>query len=232
MMFYRGGYRPSLLGPCYRMFPPGSQLRPKLALREGRPQSAYKNLPLRESDQQYLPIVIRCAGNEKFYAIPPNTQLFGSTGSVLRYNAFSRLIVTIFARVFGIPTIGYYDDFGLLVPAGLGECAMAAVTETRALLWVILKGEKGPIWAPNTFLGLNGIFTNRENKFSLTISLTPDKSLKWNRIPDQIVGERRAAHSVLGSIIGKLGFSQKDVYSLFARRMLQSLYTKLYSFPY
>ena len=194
--------------------------------------SAYKNLPIRPSDRPYANVVVKNPNDAKWYAFAPTTQLFGSTASVLHYNVFSRLLVTIINRVFAIPTIGYYDDYGFYVPAELGDEALTLIKRICHLLGVTLKEEKCYIGPTNTFLGLSGIFPDRLNNFSLTVALTPEKSLKWKRTLDAIVGARSVSRAALESLIGRLGFAQSGVFSKFARCMLQPLYAKLYSNPF
>ena len=140
--------------------------------------AAYKNLPLFYRDQQYVSIVARNPSDNAFYAFPPTTQLFGSTASALHYNVLSRLLVVILVRVFAIPAIGYYGDYGFLVPSSLAGHAMRVVRRVCLLLGIELKDDKCRVANKNNFLGLTGIFPCRDNNFTLTISLTPGKSLK------------------------------------------------------
>ena len=95
-------------------------------------QSAYKNLPIARRGQQFVSIVVKNPGGKRFYAFTPTTQLFGPTASVLRYNVLSRLLVAILIRGFAIPAIGYYDDYGFLVPTLLAEKAMNTVKRVFA----------------------------------------------------------------------------------------------------
>ena len=194
--------------------------------------SAYKNLPIRPADRPYATIVVRNPADQAFYGFAPTTQIFGSTASVLHYNVFSRLLVTIINRVFGIPTIGYYDDFGFLVPNEIGDEALTLIKTLCSLLGVKLKDNKCSVANPNDFLGLRGLFPNRKNGYALTISLSPEKSFKWKAFLDDIVLKRGISHAALEALIGRLGFAQNAVFSRFARCMLQPLYAKLYSYPY
>ena len=49
------------------------------------------------------------------------TIMFGKIDAFLLYNIFSRIIDEMVCRLFGIPTIRYFDDFGALFPAGLAR---------------------------------------------------------------------------------------------------------------
>ena len=97
---------------------------------------------------------------------------------------------------------------------------MRLVLRVCDLLGITLKTDKCRISGTNNFLGLTGAFPCRGNKYTLTITLTPGKSLKWKRALDTIVTNRR------------LGFAQSAGSSRFARCMPQPLYAKLYSTPY
>ena len=98
---------------------------------------------------------------------------------VLHYNVLSRLIVTIFIRLFGLPMIGYYGDFGFSIPPALSSCAMDLAQRICALMGVVLKDEKECIWSINGFLGPTGEFPSRRNGFALIVSLSSDNALKW-----------------------------------------------------
>ena len=100
------------------------------------------------------------------------------------------------------------------------------------LLGITLKDEKCRISGTNNFLGLTVTFPARVNNYTLTISLTPDKSVKWKRILDNVICDRTISHAVLEWVIGRLWFAQNAVFARFARCMLQPLYAKLYSAPY
>ena len=74
---------------------------------------------------------------------------------------------------------------------------------------MVLKKEKCAVANINSFLGLSGIFPNIENKMTLSISLTPEKSLKWARMITEIVSNRTISRSSLESLIGKLSFPKQ-----------------------
>lgn len=147
-----------------------------------------------------------------YYAFPPTTQICGPTASVLRYNLLSRLLVTILVRIFAIPSIGYYDDYGFLAPSDISGAAMRLVCRVCDLLCITLKPGKCRIAGTNNFLGLTVSFPRWGNDYALTIALAPDKSLKWKRIIDQIGGAGTVSHNVLESDIGRIGFAQGAVF--------------------
>ena len=109
--------------------------------------------------------------------IPSTTQLFGPTASVLRYNVFSRLFVTILNRVFDISCIWYYDDFWFLIPDELVGEALRLVKRICSILGVVIKEDKRRLSEENTPLGISGIPPSGANDFALTIALTPQNPL-------------------------------------------------------
>ena len=135
-------------------------------------------------------------------------------------------------RVFATPAIGYYGDYGFLAPIELSAADMRVVRRVFALLGITLRDDKCRIAGTNNFLGLTGCFPCRGSDYSLSISLTPDKSLMWQRVLAHIVSTRTVPHTASESAIGSLGFAECAVYLRFARCMLHPLYDKLYSTPY
>ena len=73
----------------------------------------YKKLPPKPPDA-FLAAIALQGPDGKWYGLIPRSQLFGSAASVVRYNAFSRLLASLFARLFGAPPIGFFDDYGSL----------------------------------------------------------------------------------------------------------------------
>lgn len=136
--------------------------------------SPYGNLPLFCRGQQYISVAVRNPRDNAFYAFAPTTQIFGPTASVLRYNATSRLIVTILIRVFDIPDIGYYEDYGVLAPNVLVVCTVCA------LLGIAHKGDKIRISGKNNFLGPAGPPHCEENNFAISNAWRPGKSSESN----------------------------------------------------
>lgn len=51
--------------------------------------------------------------------------MFGAAAAVLRYNLFSRIFEGLIARLFGIPLLCFFDDFGALIPRPLAKRARA-----------------------------------------------------------------------------------------------------------
>ena len=79
-------------------------------------KSAYKALPVAPAETRLAVIALKSPGGNKFYAFVSRTLLFGSAASVLRYNIFARIVTELFARIFGIPLISFFGDFGDMVP--------------------------------------------------------------------------------------------------------------------
>ena len=80
-------------------------------------------------------------------------------------------MISLFVRIFGIPGIAYFDDYGFLIFAHMKDEAMAVFMEFCSLLGVELPPQKCSIGTSNTFLGLTADFPPKANSFKLKIWL-------------------------------------------------------------
>ena len=199
---------------------------------KGDHESAYKNLPLSPPRSRFCVITFKNHIDSKWYGFEAKTHIFGAVASVLHYNVFSRLIASLANRVFGIPILGYVDDFGAPVPGGVSEIALRVFQDFCQILGVVLGKSKCSALHTITFLGLLGEFPDISNNMTLSISLTAGKSIKWRDRLRTIVKQKSISRADLESIIGKLGFSQTAVFHRFARTMMNPLYAKLYARPF
>ena len=98
-----------------------------LAIREGWPPISVQEF----TDRSARPAICFHIGKNpkdgRYYASPNAAQIFGPTASGLRYNVLSRLLVTILVRIFEIPAIGHYDDYGPLVPSDISGTSVRTV---------------------------------------------------------------------------------------------------------
>ena len=108
--------------------------------------------------------------------VRPRSQLFGSVASVVHYNTFSRLLISLFVRIFGTPGVAYFDDYGFLACAHLQDSAFKYFREFFGILGVELPPKKCSISNINTFLGIRGSFPSRDNSFRLSAELDAQKS--------------------------------------------------------
>ena len=162
--------------------------------------AAYKCEPLRPD---HIPLCILAIWNPsamKFVGFKPITQLFGSTAAVLNYNVLSRIIASLANRIFAIPVIGYFDDFGFIVSANVCEVALRLFESFCELLGLHLKIEKSKFGNKITFLGVNGEFPSSLNDNIFKLSLPADKVDKWCSIINTMLASKYASHSDLGKI--------------------------------
>ena len=85
-----------------------------LALGKADESDAYKKLPLRQKDMD-LAVITLCGPDGRWYGCRSRSLIFGSTAAVVHYNTFSRMLVTLFSRLFGIPAVAYFEDFGFVI---------------------------------------------------------------------------------------------------------------------
>ena len=80
--------------------------------------------------------------------------------------------------------------------------------------------------------GISGGPPSLNNRMRLRISSAPGKSLERFQILEEIILGKSASDAVPERVIGRMGFAQADVFSRFARSMMNSLYARFYSPPF
>ena len=190
-------------------------------------EAAYNQLPLREEHSRPESVTLRNPADGCRHSFRSRTLLFGAVAAVLRYNVFSRISDALFARLFGIPVLSFFDDFGALVPSPLSQKALGARTAFCKLLRITLNAEKADAGPRVTFLGLRGFFPCRGNATKLHISLTEAEASQWPELirTYRTRGPMRALE--LESLVGILGFSQTCLLGKFARTQMRYLYKNL-----
>ena len=198
---------------------------------KGDESDAYKKQPMKPADAFAAVITVQ-GPDGRWFGLVPRSQLFGSVASVVHYNTFSRLLISLFVRIFGIPGVAYFDDYGFLVFAHLQNSAFRHFKEFCEILGVALSPKKCSISGTNTFLGLTGSFPSRCNSFRLSIKLDDLKAAKWIKSLEDIIRDRRVDHKDLDRLVGRLSFAQTNVFGKFARPFSQELYDRLHAHPY
>ena len=87
-------------------------------------------------------VALRNPLTSSWMAFHPKALLFGDTSEVLHYNCPPRLPAVLFNRIFGIQSIGYFDDFGALVPGNVGRRALRTSERFCITLGITLKKTK------------------------------------------------------------------------------------------
>ena len=202
-----------------------------IAFGKGDESDAYKKQPMKPPDA-FLAVITLQGPDGRRYGFVPCSQLFGSVASVVHYNTFSRLFISLFVRIFGIPGIAYFDDYGFLIFAHLQDAAFNHFRQFCDLMGVELSPKKCSISNINTFLGLRGFFPSRANSFRLSVMLGELKAEKWIAHLQGIIREGRVDHKTLDRLVGRLSFAQTNVFGKFARPLSQELYDKLHANPF
>ena len=195
-------------------------------------EAAYKQLPLAPSHRRLALVALRNPDTSEWMAFPPKALLFGAVAAVLHYNCFSRLLSVLFNLLFGIPLIGYFDDFGALIPFDLSNDALDTFVEFCTTLGVHLKTRKTEVGWRIAFLGLEGSFPSPANGMTLSIRLPPSKAKTWTSMIERIITTGSISHKELESVIGRLSFTQTSVFGRIGRAMLSPLYIKLHTDTY
>ena len=195
-------------------------------------EAAYKQLPLAPSHAKLAIIALKNPTDGRWYGFLSRTMVFGAIAAVLHYNVFSRLIAELFTRLFGIPLLNFFDDFGATTPEELVKPALDVFAKFCHKLGISLKISKSEYGRKITFLGLQGFFPCSENGYKLSVTLTEDKARNWANTIAQILKTGVISSNELEKLIGKLGFSQTNLFGKFARTQLRPLYQKFYAKQY
>ena len=132
---------------------------------------------------------------------------------------------------FGTPLIGYFDDFGALVPANVERLALRTFEQFRNSLGATLKKTKTDRGKRIIFLWIQGDFPSPCNKMLLRIDLPADKATAWGNTIRIILSKGVISRDELESIIGGLSFAQTSVFGRIGRGVMAPLYAKLRSAP-
>ena len=214
-------------GPCFRALQADPLFKARLALYAGGPRSRIHSASLARGDARLEAVTLRNPADGCRYIFRSRTLRFGAVATVLRYNVFSRIVDGLCARLFGIPALSFFGDFGALVPDFLSRKALGAFDAFCKLLGITLKAEKADVGHRVTFLGLRGPSPWRGNAAKMHISLTGEKA---SQRPELIRTYHTSGsiHALeLESLIGKLGFSQTCLFGNFARAQMRYIYKKI-----
>ena len=109
-------------------------------------------------------------------------------------------------RIFGIPLVGYFDDYGDMIPDSLSKPGLSTFSSFCAKMAILLKMDKSLVDTVLTFLGSFGEFPDNNNDNPLRISLPTDKANRWGEIIDPHIASVQISHSELDKLIGRLSF--------------------------
>ena len=113
--------------------------------------AAYKLLPLRPGQARLAVIALRDPATDRRYAFRSRTLVFGSTAAVLHYNCLSRCLASLISKTFGIPMVGYSDDYGAFAPEDLEDDAEETIGDFMSALVIIMKDDKRQKGSAPTF---------------------------------------------------------------------------------
>ena len=195
-------------------------------------ESAYKQLPMGPKHHNLAMGSIRNPDTGERAVFPPKALLFGAVAAVLRYNCFSRLPPAMFNKIFGIPMVGYFDDFGALVPSKLAPLALRTFGRFCGIIGIQLKVTKTECANSLVSLRLKGGFPKPPNGALRHIEHPRPNAATWINMIRRVVGSGSVSHMELESIIGRLFFTQTSVFGRIGRGMVAPLYAKLRTFPY
>ena len=84
----------------------------------------YIKLPLDAARARLAMVALRRPDAGLSYALAPRALLVGTAAAATHYNTLSRAIAVLTNKIFGIPSISYFDYFGAPTPEDIGDDAL------------------------------------------------------------------------------------------------------------
>ena len=178
--------------------------RRPLALAKADHADAYKQLPVTTKDELAAAVTLKDPVDGQWYGFIPRTQLFGSTAAALHYNCLSRVIASLACRMLKIPCVGYYDDFGIILPGRLVKDGLGIFASFNQALMIISKDSKSEFGILLEFLGLAISFRNDGSSTLASLSLPPEKIHKLVEMIEALSSQHSAALAHLQKLAGRL----------------------------
>ena len=101
---------------------------------KGDHRDAYKQLPLKPHHAAFCTVVAKNPQGGGVALFYPKVLLFGPSLAVTAYNAVSRLVSFLYAKIFGLPCIAFFDDFAGVAPESLGDTPLDLFIELNKLI--------------------------------------------------------------------------------------------------
>ena len=139
------------------------------------------------------------------------------------YNCLSRALAVLANKIFGIPLLSYFDDYGSIIPETLGRPALETVDSFFNVLGALINDNKTDLGRKVVFSGITGEFPNSDNGTALSISLPLGKARSWSLMIQKAIGLGVIGHKELESLIGRLSFALTSIFGRFGRAMLAAL---------
>ena len=184
--------------------------------------SAYRQLPLDPRHAQYGLIAVREPVSRRIVFFLPRALMFGSTTAVAHYNSVSRVVASLCARIFMIPSLGYFDDFLLVVPRGLAPRALRLFGALNEALGFSLKNEKSAHGSAVEFLGI----VISSSPSTVTVAISADRRTSLRAEIAQAIESGFLRRDQAESLAGKLSFAQFHAFGRCGRAFLPRLYAR------
>ena len=199
------------------------------AVRAGHPvaffkadhEAALKQLPLKDDHAKYAVVAVLCpeTGQPRYFR--SKTLMFGATSSVVHYNAVSRAVASLAARVLGIPIIGYFDDFAGAVQRGLEQEALQLFCWLNRALGFLIKDSKCDSGEEIEFLGIQ---LSADGTGPVSVSMSDERGDGLLKAISTALESGSLRPPDAAVLAGKLGFAQYYIFGRFGRAFLPRLY--------
>ena len=151
-----------------------------------------------------------------------HTQLSGSTAAALHYKCLSRVTASLTCRVLKIPRIGYYGDFGIILPESLMKNAFGVFASFNKALIIISKEKKSGYGALTEFLGMVIRFRNDGGSVLASLPLAEEKIQELVKMIEEPAGQNAASLARLQKLAGRLRFTRTAVMGRFGRAAVRA----------
>lgn len=205
-----------------------------MGLLQRRPSGCvqYKQSPLTPERQHPGTVALRGPRPPIGRFCPPDALLRGATAEVIHYNCSPRIRSILVRKICAIPTIGYFDGSGALVPEALADKALATFGRLCEAINIRLKISKSQVGAKMVFLGLTGSSPRPSKTMALRISLPKEKRSNRSKMTARIIETAAIAFAETESAVGRLSFALSSVFGRIGRAKLTPQYKQLHSETY
>ena len=173
-------------------------------------KSAYKRLPLAESDECRAVICVKNPKNSTVSGFVCKTLPFGAVGSVLHFNRFARFLKRVLLELQVVAT-NYFDDYPVITLEALRRDSDQTVQCVMKMLGIATSVDKELPFSD--VVDLLGVTVDVSDPSGRTVKVG-NKQSRTKEMCDaltKIVGERKVSTASLPSVFGRLQFMESQL---------------------
>jgi len=182
--------------------------------------AAFKQLPICPARSDLVMVTLKCPTGGKIYCFRPKTLVFGAAAAVLGYNIVARTVASIFARLYNIPVISFYDDFAGGAPRLAVKAASGHFEEISSMVGISRKTEKTESGPQIRFLGLDFDCTGN----NAILKLPDEKRVAYAKTVSAMLDSSVCRPEEADSLAGRLDFAAGTLWGRAPRVYLRPIY--------